>query len=174
MSMFGRLNSYLPAIGGSIIGTSFGVAHFCSIGNCETKNNLESTDSDIVKQVREFNFYQRNRDLRLFSGTANVELATEIARKLKTKLSRCHIQPYADGEIGIQILENVRGKDVYIIQPTCPPGGINNNLMELILMISTMRRASAQTITAVLPYYGYARQDRKNQSRVPISKDICS
>jgi len=98
-----------------------------------------------------------------------VELATEIAQKLKTKLSRIHIKPYSDGEIGIQILENVRGKDVYLIQPTCPSGGVNNNLIELVLMISTMRRASAQTITAVLPYYGYARQDRKMQSRVPIS-----
>jgi len=171
MSVFGRtLSSYLPAIGGCILGTSIGVAQFASIGNCETnKTVIPTADAAVIKQVRDFNFYQRNRDLRLFSGTANVELATEIARKLKTKLSRCHIQPYADGEIGIQILENVRGKDVYIIQPTCPPGGINNNLMELILMISTMRRASAQTITAVLPYYGYARQDRKNQSRVPIS-----
>merc|ERR1719491_1914964 len=119
--------------------------------------------------VRSVQFDARARQMKLFSGTANVELATEIAQKLKTKLSRIHIKPYSDGEIGIQILENVRGKDVYLIQPTCPPGGVNNNLMELILMISTMRRASAQTITAVLPYYGYARQDRKNQARVPIS-----
>merc|ERR1719464_825904 len=168
--MFGRpLSAFLPAIGGCLLGTSYGVAQLMSVGNCDTQNLSASTDTAVIKQVRDFNFYQRNRDLRLFSGTANVELATEIARKLKTKLCRCHIQPYSDGEIGIQILENVRGKDVYIIQPTCPPGGVNNNLMELILMISTMRRASAQTITAVLPYYGYARQDRKNQSRVPIS-----
>ena len=95
-------------------------------------------------------------------------MAEEIASKLGTELSKIKIERFADGEIGLQILENVRGKDVFLIQPTCPPG-VNDNLIELILMISTMRRASAHSITAVLPYYGYARQDRKMRSRVPIS-----
>lgn len=107
-------------------------------------------------------------DLKLFSGRANIELATEIAEKLGVDLGRISIKGYADGEIGIQVMENVRGKDVYIIQPTCPPG-VNDHLVELLLMISTMRRASAGKITAVIPYYGYARQDRKMASRVPIS-----
>jgi len=164
--MLGRSwRSVLPIVGGCLTGTIIGAGNLLVTGNCDSAE----VSGNIQKQVRDFNFSSRERNMKLFSGTANVELATEIARKLKTKLCRCHIQPYSDGEIGIQILENVRGKDVYIIQPTCPPGGVNNNLMELILMISTMRRASAQTITAVLPYYGYARQDRKMQSRVPIS-----
>ena len=110
----------------------------------------------------------RWRSLKIFSGTANEELASQIANLMGTQLSSIKIGRYADGEIAIQILENVRGKDVYIVQPTCPPG-VNDNLMELILLISTMRRASAHSITAVLPYYGYARQDRKMRSRVPIS-----
>jgi len=96
------------------------------------------------------------------------QLAREIASQLGVDLGQVSIKAFADGEIGIQVNENVRGKDVYIIQPTCPPG-VNDHLMELILLISTMRRASANTITAVIPYYGYARQDRKMQSRVPIS-----
>jgi ribose-phosphate pyrophosphokinase len=107
-------------------------------------------------------------DLRIFSGRANAPLAKEIADNLGVPLGKISIKAYADGEIGIQVHDNVRGKDVYIVQPTSPPG-VNDNLMELILMISTMRRASARKITAIIPYYGYARQDRKMQSRVPIS-----
>ncbi len=95
-------------------------------------------------------------------------MALEIADNLGVELGKISIKSYADGEIGIQVNENVRGKDVYLIQPTCPPG-VNDNLVELILMISTMRRASARRITAIIPYYGYARQDRKMQARVPIS-----
>jgi len=106
--------------------------------------------------------------LRVFSGRANNSLSREIADNLGVPLGTVSIKSYADGEIGIQVNENVRGKDVYIVQPTCPPG-VNDNLIELALMISTMRRASAKTITAVIPYYGYARQDRKMQARVPIS-----
>lgn len=107
-------------------------------------------------------------DFALFSGRANPALAQEIADQLGVKLGRISIKGYADGEIGIQVNENVRGKDVYLVQPTCPPG-VNDQLVELLLMVSTMRRASAMKITAVIPYYGYARQDRKMASRVPIS-----
>jgi len=110
----------------------------------------------------------RLRDLRVFAGTGNIPLAHEISKILNIDLGDIQIHNFADGEIGIQVGENVRGKDIYIVQPTCPPG-VNDNMMELILLISTMRRASARTITAVLPYYGYARQDRKMTSRVPIS-----
>ena len=82
-------------------------------------------------------------------------------------LGDCSVSKFEDGEVNIMVHENVRGKDVYIIQSTCTP--VNENLMELMLMISTMRRASARRITAVIPYYGYARQDRKMTARVPIS-----
>eukprot|EP01084_Bolivina_argentea_P036541 67589_1 len=124
--------------------------------------------TDHEAEVEEAHKRHRWRQLKIFSGSANEELASEIATVLGTQLSSLKIGRYADGEIGIQILENVRGKDVFIVQPTCPPG-VNDNLMELILLISTMRRASVHSITAVLPYYGYARQDRKMRSRVPIS-----
>ncbi len=103
----------------------------------------------------------------LFSGNANPELAQEIASALGMQLGRAMVKQFSDGEIYLQIQENVRGADVFIIQPTCTPG--DRNLMELLLMIDALKRASAERITAVLPYYGYARQDRKDKPRVPIS-----
>jgi len=105
--------------------------------------------------------------LQLFTGNANPELAAEIAAHLGTTLGRCMVRTFADGEIYLQIQENVRGADVFIIQPTCTP--VERNLMELLLMMDALKRASAERITAVLPYYGYARQDRKDKPRVPIS-----
>jgi ribose-phosphate pyrophosphokinase len=106
-------------------------------------------------------------NIRLFCGNANRELAKEVAAHLGVEMGACLVTKYEDGETNVVVGENVRGKDVYIIQPTCTP--VNENLMELMLMISTMRRASARRITAVIPYYGYARQDRKMTARVPIS-----
>lgn len=103
----------------------------------------------------------------LFSGNANPELSKEIATLLGVSLGDITVSRFADGEVNVQVHDNVRGKDVYIIQPTCSP--VNEHLMELLLMVSTMRRASAERITAVIPYYGYARQDRKMAARVPIS-----
>lgn len=103
----------------------------------------------------------------IYSGNANPELAAEIAQWLGTDLGRITVSRFADGEVNCQVHDNVRGKDVFIVQPTCPP--VNEHLMELLLMVSTMRRASAERITAVIPYYGYARQDRKMTARVPIS-----
>lgn len=105
--------------------------------------------------------------LKLFSGNGNMGLSLEIAKLLGVNLGRATVSRFADGEINVMIHENVRGKDVYIIQPTCPP--VNNNLMELLLMVSCLNRASARRVTVVIPYYGYARQDRKMQARVPIS-----
>lgn len=105
--------------------------------------------------------------LKLFSGNGNMGLSMEIAKLLGVNLGRATCSSFADGEINVMIHENVRGKDVYIIQPTCPP--VNNNLMELLLMVSCLNRASARRVTVVIPYYGYARQDRKMQARVPIS-----
>jgi len=139
----------------------------------ESQNVTKADEETMTKEGFYTNFHSerhesRLRSLKVFTGTANIPLSQEIAKHLHLDLGDIRIRNFADGEIGIQVCENVRGKDIYIVQPTCPPG-INDNLMELILLISTMRRASARTITAVLPYYGYARQDRKMTSRVPIS-----
>jgi ribose-phosphate pyrophosphokinase len=95
----------------------------------------------------------------LFAGNANPQLASEIARHLTTPLGRCDVGRFSDGEVNVELMENVRGRDVFIIQPTCPP--VNDNLMELLVMVDACRRASAARITAVVPYFGYARQDRR-------------
>lgn len=110
---------------------------------------------------------QHSGGLKIFSGNGNMSLALEIAKNLGINLGKATVGRFADGEVNVVIHENVRGKDVYVIQPTCMP--VNDNLMELLLMVSTLRRASARRITVVIPYYGYARQDRKMQARVPIS-----
>lgn len=110
----------------------------------------------------------RFQDLAIFTGSGNPQLAQDIAKELGVNLGVAKVRKFADGEVGIRILDNVRGKEVFVIQPTCPPD-VNDHVMELLLMISTLRRASAGKITAVIPYYGYARQDRKMKSRVPIS-----
>ncbi|MCB0404465.1 MAG: ribose-phosphate pyrophosphokinase [Bdellovibrionales bacterium] len=111
-----------------------------------------------------------DKQLKIFTGTANPALAAEIAKKLDTRLARADVKRFSDGEIFVEIQENVRGTDVYIIQPTCPP--VNVALMELLIMCDAMRRSSASSITAVIPYYGYARQDRKVQPRVPITAKL--
>jgi ribose-phosphate pyrophosphokinase len=105
--------------------------------------------------------------LQIFTGNANPALAQEICTHLGIELGRAMVKQFSDGEIYLQIKENVRGADVFLIQPTCTP--VDRNLMELLLMIDALKRASAERITAVLPYYGYARQDRKDKPRVPIS-----
>jgi ribose-phosphate pyrophosphokinase len=108
-----------------------------------------------------------NDRLKIFTGNANPALAQEICQALGMELGRAMVRQFSDGEIYLQIKENVRGKDVFIVQPTCTP--VERNLMELLLMMDALKRASAERITAVLPYYGYARQDRKDKPRVPIS-----
>ena len=97
--------------------------------------------------------------LALFAGNANPGLATDIARHLQTRLGRAYVGRFSDGEINVELMENVRGRDVFIVQPTCPP--TNDMLMELLVMVDACRRASAARITAVVPYFGYARQDRR-------------
>jgi len=109
-------------------------------------------------------------ELKLFSGNAHRPLAEEIAQHLKLKVGDADVARFSDGEVFVQINENVRGEDVFIVQPTCPP--VNDNLVELLVMLDAFKRASARRITAVLPYYGYGRQDRKAQSRVPISAKL--
>ncbi|MCK5263399.1 MAG: ribose-phosphate diphosphokinase [Gammaproteobacteria bacterium] len=114
---------------------------------------------------------QEDSQLRLFTGNANPELAKNIANKLNLPLGKISVDTFSDGEICVEVMENVRGKDVFIIQPTCTP--CNDNLMELLVMIDAMHRASAKRVTAVVPYYGYSRQDRKPRSaRVPITAKV--
>lgn len=107
------------------------------------------------------------RKFRLFAGTGHPELAKAVAEELGVPLGQADVGEFADGEIKIQIQENVRGRDIFIVQPTGPP--INDNLMELLLMISTFRRASARSITAIIPYFGYARQDRIRDERQTVA-----
>lgn len=112
-----------------------------------------------------------NNGFMLFTGTANPELAQKIAAKMNTRLGKADIGRFSDGEISVEIKENVRGKDIFIIQPTCAP--TNDNLMEMIVMVDALRRSSAWRITAVMPYLGYARQDRRVRSaRVPITAKV--
>ena len=109
-------------------------------------------------------------EIKLFSGNSNRPLAESIARKLNTELGGIEVTSFSDGEINIHIEETVRGRDLFIIQSTCTP--VNDNLMELLIMIDAAKRASAGRITAVMPYFGYARQDRKARSRDPITAKL--
>ncbi len=108
--------------------------------------------------------------MKIFSGTAHPALADRICAHLGVKRSDAKVSPFPNGETFVKINENVRGSDMFIIQPTCPP--TNNNLMELLIMVDAARRASAERITAVIPFFGYARQDRKDQPRVPITAKL--
>lgn len=107
---------------------------------------------------------------KIFCGSANAPLAQEVCDFLGLSLGQTHLTQFSDGEIYVQVLENVRGADVFIIQPTCDP--VAHNLMQLLLMIDALKRASARRITVVIPYFGYARQDRKDKPRVPISSKL--
>ncbi|HZY88823.1 MAG TPA: ribose-phosphate pyrophosphokinase [Gemmataceae bacterium] len=111
-----------------------------------------------------------NHRLKVFSGRANIPLAERIARHLGDAPGKITLSNFPDGEISVRIEEDVRGRDVFLVQPTCPP--VNDNLMELLVMLDSFKRASAARITAVLPYYGYARQDRKDVGRVPITAKL--
>ncbi|ANM28788.1 phosphoribosylpyrophosphate synthetase [Acidobacteria bacterium Mor1] len=109
-------------------------------------------------------------ELKVFSGNGNPRLAEAICRYLRLPLGQWKLSQFKDGEVYCQILENVRGTDVFVIQPTCPP--VNEALMELLIAVDALKRSSAARITAVIPYYGYARQDRKDKPRVPISAKL--
>ena len=109
-------------------------------------------------------------DITLISGTAHPELSASIAAELNLPLADAHVGRFPDKEIDIKVSEDIRGRDVYVLQPTCPP--VNDNWAELLLLLDTLRRASAGRITAVMPYYGYARKDRKDEGRVPISAKV--
>lgn len=116
--------------------------------------------SDVENQSR----------LKVFTGSANPDLTTAICNHLGCALGKMTLRRFSDGEVHLQIDENVRGTDVFVVQPTCTP--VDRHLLELLLMLDAMRRASAKRITAVLPYYGYSRQDRKDRPRVPISAKL--
>ena len=109
-------------------------------------------------------------ELKLFSGSAHPELAREIAQHLGLPMGQCRLRRFPDTEVSFQIDENIRGTDVFIVQPTCAP--VDEHIMEMLIMIDAFRRSSAARITAVIPYYGYARQDRKDKPRVPISAKL--
>ncbi len=108
--------------------------------------------------------------MKIFSGNSNRKLASEIAQSIGMELGQCTVSSFPDGETFVKIEENVRGEEVFLVQSTCPP--TNHNLMEMFIMMDAFRRASASRITAVLPFYGYARQDRKDQPRVPITAKL--
>ncbi|PID47045.1 MAG: ribose-phosphate pyrophosphokinase [Proteobacteria bacterium] len=110
------------------------------------------------------------RGYKVFSGTSNIEFAKKVAKYLSLPLSEAIIKRFSDGEISIQVIESVRGKDVFIIQSTCAPANVN--LMELLILTDALRRSSADNITAIIPYFGYARQDRKAAPRVPITAKL--
>ena len=110
------------------------------------------------------------QELKVFSGNANLPLAKEICQSMNIPLANAVVGRFSDGEINVQIIDNVRGMDVFVVQPTSSP--VNRNLMELLIMIDALKRASAARITAVIPYYGYSRQDRKVQPRVPITSKL--
>jgi ribose-phosphate pyrophosphokinase len=126
------------------------------------------------------NFNMKNREgsetsgdcerLRIFTGNSNIELVQKIATQLGTSIGKAVVKTFSDGEINVEIHESVRGMDVFVIQSVCYP--VNDNLMELLILIDALKRASAERITAVLPYYGYARQDRKVLPRAPISAKL--
>lgn len=110
------------------------------------------------------------RGYKVFAGTANFEFAKQVAKELSFPLSHSEINRFSDGEISVQVSESVRGKDVFVIQSTCSPA--NDNVMELLILTDALRRSSANSITAVIPYFGYARQDRKAAPRVPITAKL--
>src|SRR3954451_22893235 len=109
-------------------------------------------------------------EMKIFSGSAHRELAQRICAYIGVPLGDATVSSFPDGETFVKINENIRGRDVFIVQPTCPP--TNQNLMELLIMVDAARRASATRITAVIPFFGYARQDRKDQPRVPITAKL--
>ena len=129
------------------------------------RNGAKKVDAVLADEESE-----KVHDLKLFSGNANLALANSVAGYLDVELGRAEVGTFSDGECAIEIGENVRGLDCFVLQSTCAPQ--NGHLMELLIMIDALKRASARRITAVIPYYGYARQDRKVKPRVPITAKL--
>jgi hypothetical protein len=133
-------------------------------GTAEKMDKKQPGDGQQAKPERKPQRGRRDDKFKIFSGTANEPLADEICAFLEIPRGQAQLTRFKDGEIYLQILENVRGADVFVVQPTCFP--VDQHLMELLLMIDALKRASARRITPVIPYYGYARQDRKDKPRV--------
>ena len=114
--------------------------------------------------------FSHGKDIKIFTGNANPKLAEDICKEIGTQLGNAEVKSFADGEVSVSIYETVRGSDVFVVQSTCKP--VNDNLMELLVVIDALRRASAGRITAVVPYFGYARQDRKAKARDPITAKL--
>jgi len=114
-----------------------------------------------------------NASLMVFAGNANLKLANDIARELDVPMGKAVVDRFSDGEVLVEIMENVRGRDIYLIQPTCAPTA--DNFIELLVMVDALKRASVSRVTAVIPYFGYARQDRRPRSaRVPITAKVAA
>ena len=140
------------------------------MGDPASQSDRDDARSDGVGVRSEYGKGVGMQDLKLFSGNANVALARSVARYLDVELGRAEVGAFSDGECAVDIGENVRGLDCFVLQSTCAPQ--NSHLMELLIMIDALKRASARRITAVVPYYGYARQDRKVRPRVPITAKL--
>ncbi len=139
-------------------------------GEASTVTATAEKDHAQPKGDRKVQRGRIDEKLKIFCGTANPALASEICAFLGIPLGQTHMTRFSDGEVYVQLLENVRGADTFIVQPTCHP--VDSNLMELLLMIDALKRASARRITPVIPYFGYARQDRKDKPRAPISAKL--
>ena len=138
-------------------------------GQAESPKAKEPPKAPLPERKRSRNLSEDKR-FKLFSGSANPELARRVAEHIGVKVGDAKLQRFADGEVYFQLLENVRGVDVFVVQPTCFP--VDQHLLELLLMVDALKRASAARITVVVPYYGYARQDRKDRPRVAISSKL--
>ncbi|MDJ0626219.1 MAG: ribose-phosphate pyrophosphokinase [Candidatus Caenarcaniphilales bacterium] len=129
---------------------------------------MKNVNLGVIQESNKFHWTAPS--VKLFSGRANYSLSQEIAQQLGTELSGINISPFSDGELYVKVLESVRGDDVFLIQPTSPP--TNDSIMELLIIIDALKRASAERITVIMPYYGYARQDRKATGREPITSKL--
>ena len=136
----------------------------------DKRTQQQSSSTTHPKSEPKLQRQRENDRFKIFCGTANEPLARDICDYLNMPLGQAHLQRFSDGEVYFQLLENVRGADVFVVQPTCFP--VDQHLMELLLMIDALKRASARRITPVIPYYGYARQDRKDKPRVAISAKL--
>ena len=141
-----------------------------TIGTATEKGKVQEQQTPQPKGERKPQRQRRDDKFKIFSGTANEALADEICNFLGMPRAQAHLTRFSDGEVYVQILENVRGADVFVVQPTCFP--VDQHLLELLLMIDAFKRASARRITPVIPYFGYARQDRKDKPRVPVSSKL--
>jgi len=136
----------------------------------EAETAAAAQDAKSAPSRKRAKSYSEDKRFKIFSGGSNRPLAEEICRFVGVSLGECRLQRFSDGEVYVQLLENVRGADVFVVQPTCYP--VDQHLLELLIMIDAIKRASARRITVVVPYYGYARQDRKDRSRVAISSKL--